>query len=345
MLDLRSVLCVQTYSGQEWRMFAFIVRECTRLGAHITQDKMGNLYVIKGADSTYPCIVAHMDSVHPITSDLSVIEHGGVYTGFNLLTMQQKGIGGDDKVGIYIALRCLEKYDNIKLAFFVNEEQGCIGSAEADMTFFEDCRFVLQADRRGNKDFVTNASGTKLSSKKFKKTVKEYLGWHGYDFSDGMMTDVMQLKQNGLAVACANVSCGYYRPHSDDEYVVVHEVENCLGLFESIIENMTEVYEHRPERTDYKRAKWSDGLSAPLSDHGWSYKNGYWEKHKPKNDLDKYEQFWDRLDKADAAKAADKKNQHVWLCENCSCPLPADKIIWNRNYQAFLCKECNLTYA
>lgn len=345
MIDLKSVLCVQTYSGQEWRMFAFIVRECKRLGAHITQDEMGNLYVIKGDGRTYPCIVAHMDSVHKIVSDLSTIEWNGMLTGFNCDTMQQTGIGGDDKVGIYIALRCLEKYDNIKLAFFVNEEQGCVGSAEADMTFFEDCRFVLQADRRGNKDFVTNASGTKLSSKKFKKVVKEYLGWYGYDFSDGMMTDVMQLKENGLGVACANVSCGYYRPHSDDEYVVIHEVENCLGLFESIIENMTEVYEHAPEYT-YKRAKWSEGLAAPLSDHGWSYKNGAWDKGvaKPK---DKYTHFWDTMDAMDKAKEQSwqTKRDAVWCCENCSGTVPENEIVFNKNYHSYLCVDCSAMYA
>jgi hypothetical protein len=197
MIDLKTILSIQTYSGKEWRMFAFIVRECKRLGVDVTQDEHGNLYITKGVSRTYPCIVAHMDSVHKIGSDLSIIEYNGMLTGFNGKTMQQTGIGGDDKVGIYIALKCLEKYDNIKLAFFVDEERGCIGSGQALMDFFKDCRFVLQADRRGNKDFVVNASGTKLSSKAFKKSVGPILNEFGYSFSDGMMTDVMMLKQKG----------------------------------------------------------------------------------------------------------------------------------------------------
>ena len=339
MIDLEKVLAVQTYSGKEWRMFAFIVRECKRLGADVRQDNQGNLYVTKGVSRTYPCIVAHMDSVHKIGEDLSIIEHNGVMTGFNYATMQQSGIGGDDKVGIYIALRCLEYCNYIKLAFFVDEERGCIGSAGADMSFFDDCRFVLQADRRGNTDFVVNASGTKLSSKKFKKAVRPLISDYGYSFSDGMMTDVMQLKQNGLKVSCANISCGYYRPHASDEYVVVEDVENCLDMFLTLIDNMEDVYEHTYSPPSYYGRYSFDDRSFDRYGGGWSYK----DKPSTSTYKPKYVSYWDEVDSAwDWRK---KEEKVAYYCDNCNEVHTTHDLTFNSNYNVFLCKGCNEMYA
>lgn len=46
----------------------------------------------------------------------------------------------------------------MKVAFFVSEEIGCVGSRNADMGFFEDARFVIEPDRRGYEDLITNIS-------------------------------------------------------------------------------------------------------------------------------------------------------------------------------------------
>jgi putative aminopeptidase FrvX len=332
MIILKEVLAIQTYSGEEWRMFAYIVRQCKRLGAHIRQDAVGNLYVTKGKSNTYPCVVAHMDSVHKIGEDLTVISNGKMLTGFNFRTMKQTGIGGDDKVGIYIALRCLETFSAIKLSFFVNEEHGCIGSSQADMTFFDDCRFVLQADRRGNSDFVTNASGVDLSSKKFKKAVNPLLGVHGYKGSDGMMTDVMQLKENGLKVACANVGCGYHRPHAADEYVVVSEVENTFSLFKCIISTLVDAYPHTYQRPSYYKNYKNEG-------NQWTPKN--------------YQRFWDEMD-YDTDNYWRKRDRErikygsgisstlspIHYCDGCCEQATNDELTYCSDYNAFLCNRC-----
>jgi hypothetical protein len=342
MITLQKTLSIQTFSGAEWRMFAFIVRECKRIGADVKQDKAGNLYVTKGRADKFPCIVAHMDSVHKIGADLSIIEAGGLLTGFNYKTMQQTGIGGDDKVGVYIALKCLEKYDTIKLAFFVDEERGCIGSAQARMDFFNDCFYVLQADRRGNSDFITNASGVKLCSRKFKKAVKPLIDARGYSFNDGMMTDVMQLKQNGLNVSCANISCGYYRPHADDEYVNVKDVERCLSLFEAIIENLREAYEHTytPREytpTYYNPSYYSQGWRA----RDYSAKTTYKSTSSYKS---KYDSFWtDDFSTAENwRKAEDEK---LYYCDNCTELHVSTSLHYNADFNAFLCVDCSAIYA
>lgn len=335
MITLKDILKIQTFSGAEWRMFARIVRECKRIGAQVKQDKQGNLYITKGQAKNYPCIVAHMDSVHKIGADLSILEAGGKLTGFNCVTMQQTGIGGDDKVGVYIALKCLEKYDNIKLAFFVDEERGCIGSAGAEMSFFDDCYYVLQADRRGSSDFITNASGVKLCSRKFKKAVRPLLDARGYSFADGMMTDVMQLKENGLKVSCANISCGYHRPHSSDEYVIIKEVENCLSLFEAIIENLRETFEHTYTPRVYTAPAYTPSYYA----QGWrarDYSTGATYKTK-------YSTYWNDLDSADTWRKAEQEK--LYYCDNCTELHTTTNLTYSPDLNAFLCAECHKIYA
>jgi putative aminopeptidase FrvX len=171
--------------------------------------------------------------------------------------MEQTGIGGDDKVGIYIALQCLKDVDNIKVIFFRDEEIGCAGSEDNDIKFFNDVRFVLQCDRKGNTGFVTNASGVKLCSEDFKDAVKDIISNQGYSFVNGMMTDVMALRRSGIEVSMANIECGYYRPHSDSEYVVIKDVENCLRMVLTIIREVTESYACEDEPIVYNNRGYS----------------------------------------------------------------------------------------
>ena len=35
------------------------------------------------------------------------------------------------------------------------------------------------------------------------------------------------LKRNGLEVSCVNLSCGYYEPHTDNEYTILSDLCKC----------------------------------------------------------------------------------------------------------------------
>ncbi len=114
------------------------------------------------------------------------------------------------------------------------------------MTFFDDARFVLQCDRRGGSDFITNAVGVELCNESFVNDAMIEL--FGYSKANGSVTDVMELKERGLKVCACNISCGYYNPHSDSEATKVSELRNCLDLVCNIIDNCTDVYPHEYER-------------------------------------------------------------------------------------------------
>lgn len=242
---LKQLYKLHSPSGNERAMKRFIRKYIRKHipDTEIRTDRKGNLYVIKGMAGTYPCIVAHLDQVQRGHSrDFIPIETRELIFGYSPKNRKQEGLGADDKNGIWIALKCLEQYAALKVALFVEEETGCRGSAEADLDFFKDVRFVIQPDRRGYKDLITTIGWTDLCSDEFLKAV----GYEkfGYQETEGMMTDILTLKERGLEVSCINLGCGYYEPHTDQEFTVKKDLLNCLKLVEHIIENCTGVYSH-----------------------------------------------------------------------------------------------------
>lgn len=251
--ELIKFLSIQTSSYNQFRMFSYIIRELNKIGCNYYTYN-GCIYATKGSALNYNCMVSHMDTVHDICEDLTVLEIDNNLTGFNRNTLTQTGIGGDDKVGVFITLQCLKHFDNFKAVFFRDEETGCEGSYDSDIEFFNDCNYVLQCDRRGNSDFIINASGVPLSSDEFQKDIRDTILKYGYSFNNGMMTDVMALKQSGLQISCANISCGYYNPHQDNEYINIKDVFNCLDMCIDIFTNVYDTYIH--EYTNSKQKSW-----------------------------------------------------------------------------------------
>ena len=250
---LKKLYSIHSKSGKETKMIKFLlwwIRNNVPEARVELDREIGNIYVTKGASDTYPCLVAHINQVQSIHSrDFQAIETKDIIFGYSPKNKRLEGLGADDKNGVWICLRCLMKYENIKVAFFVGEEVGCVGSSKADMDFFKDVRFVIQCDRRGSNDIIASICSTEIASKEFiEATGHEDFGYH---LEEGMMTDVLTLKENGLGVSAVNLSCGYYDPHSDHEFTVKRDLINCLSFVEHIIENCTGVYEHQ---CDYSMA-------------------------------------------------------------------------------------------
>jgi len=234
--NLLDTLAVQTASHNEDNMRRYIIGVASSIAGTKLSYHGGNIYVTKGSAGTFPCVVAHMDTVHDLNDDFKIYEANGNLFAFDAKEMQQVGIGGDDKVGVFIALEMLRLFENIKLVFFTQEEIGCVGSGRAKLSFFAHCAFVLQCDRKGNNNFIRNNGFIQLFGQDFENKVAPLLAKYGYSFAEGYITDVVQLKELGLPIAVANISCGYYWPHSDREYVNINDVELCLGLVYDIID-------------------------------------------------------------------------------------------------------------
>lgn len=170
---LKKLYAIHSPSGKEDKMIKYLISYIKSLPGNIKlgKDNYGNLYAWRGESETFPCIVAHLGQVQRTHSrDFRPIETRDIILGYSANNHQIEGIGGDDKNGIFIALEALKKFDFIKIALFRSEEVGCLGSQNCTMSFFEDCRFVIQCDRRGNSDLINQISS--ISAENHKKKME-----------------------------------------------------------------------------------------------------------------------------------------------------------------------------
>ena len=236
----------------------------------VSTDSYGNIYVIKGNSQNYPCIVAHTDTVHPIVDKYRIYQQGDILFAFSEQLKRQVGIGGDDKNGVFIALQSLLDFNNLKAVFYRNEEIGRLGSKfsiKNKKDFYNNCNFVLQCDRRGDKDFITNSCGIGMTSQEFEEAVNPYVKKHGFKLSKaGIATDVDVLVEKGIGVCAANIACGYYEPHTDSETVSVKNIGRAYSLVYDLFENIgNKRFEHIYTPLPKLTPKYTENLSASIS--------------------------------------------------------------------------------
>lgn len=290
------LLETESYSGEEDMMRGFIEAfiESEGIQCTVKHDK-GNMYIEKNVlneDGLYPTYVAHIDTVHSIIPDdkgrLKAIEIDDAWIGMNTVSMDFSGIGGDDKCGIWAALMVLKFFNKVKIAFFHSEEMGCVGSGEADVSFFDDSSFVLQTDRRGFGEFTTTIMGTDMGDSDFFNDFSakwEENGLNSYEklqSVDGGMTDVWQLRVLGVECPCANVASGYYRPHSKDEFILESEMDYVVGQFITFGQEFGS--------KQYEKTKAED----PWTRRDYGYGGGHWRHlDPPSSDTTKVEMSYE----------------------------------------------------
>ena len=221
----------------------------------IEEDTHGNIYITKGKADLYPCIVSHLDQVHKFADNKKIIKNDDYLIALN--GAKQIGTGGDDLVGVFICLELLQSIDIIKIAFFVQEEIGCIGSNACDLDFFEDCMFIGQADRKGNSDFINFSNGVKLFDEEFSTFIAPILLKYNYKEEYGIATDAGALSKRGVNIACFNISSGYYNAHTNTEYVCISEVDTCYNVICNIIENADKKFTYIRPKVGYTKSNTS----------------------------------------------------------------------------------------
>lgn len=250
---LVEVCSVQSYSSNEKRMVLYLAEQLSKMNNVVWYiDNIGNILVIKDDVSavdvkTYPCVVSHLDTVHKLRDDYCVVKKilknqdgtnrreilrasTAIKNGTNT------GIGGDDKCGIFSCLYFLEKLPKLKVVFFTQEETGRVGSKGIDHAFFDDCRYIIQLDRRNSSDFIAKYSGERTISHKFASTIGKAKKQYGYKNTTGLFTDSLGLWDDRVGISALNLSCGYYEPHTANEYIVISELENAIHFTDVMIQ-------------------------------------------------------------------------------------------------------------
>jgi len=281
--DLCKLVSIQTESYKTARMMKHINKVVQSIkGCTTNVDQYGNLYVTKG-DGPYRCMVCHTDTVHDIVkAKIIPVQIKNKIIAVNGSSMTQVGTGGDDKVGIAITLQLLKEQESMKAVFFLDEEVGCVGSGNMDAEFFKDCLYVLQCDRQGDYDFVNKISGTELYSKEFGKAINHLLEKYNRQVVTGGMTDVLEIAYK-TKLSVANMSCGYYNPHSSQEYIDIDDVINTYKLCKDIFKYVNDNYNVSNNREQYV---WNN----------YDHRSGYIHDYDI-NDIDSNHDIYDEIDR------------------------------------------------
>lgn len=221
----------------------------------ITTDEYGNFYIVKGESEIYPCVVAHLDQVHKVYKNYEIKQRDDILWAMTWYDgkFDQVGTGGDDLVGVWTCLEALLELPSVKVVLFKDEEVGCRGSGKCDISFFKDCSFILQADRRQDTlDMIHHTNGVNTTSLEFDSALQPIMSKYGYDFNDGTMTDVGELVIKGCGCSAVNISCGYYRAHYDREVVSISGAMTCRQMMLEICTDLGSFrYKHVKQTPNY----------------------------------------------------------------------------------------------
>lgn len=173
-------------------------------------------------------LVAHMDTVHKEKcTEIFIRNKNELYS--------PQGIGGDDRCGIYMIMQII-KQKKCSVLFTEDEEIGGIGANKFIKTqlareLIGKFNYIIELDRKGNKDAVFyNCDNPEFTQFITKEYFKEDFG----SYSD--ISDIAPF----LEAAAVNLSSGYYKAHTTDEYINVSEMETIHQEVIKLIDRTTE---------------------------------------------------------------------------------------------------------
>lgn len=152
-------------------------------------------------------------------------------------------LGGDDKVGVFMALKIAEKCPELpmKILFTVEEETGCNGVkyfVKHNAKWLEDVKYSLTVDRKDTCHLLWSQRGTRSCSNEFAAELMYQGVREGIPVSiqDGGSADVVILRD--FVPNAVNMSAGYFKAHTSSEYIVPSAVDKIFGWIKNIVENV-----------------------------------------------------------------------------------------------------------
>lgn len=218
----------------------YVRNKLIEMNINFNVDSYGNVYYLD--NENVPLLSAHMDTVRKeedfcIGAFLNENDDDKIFSGGIL--------GGDDKCGVFIILKVLETGRKVNFIFSRDEETGCKGiKALLKPNYSENkeladkvrkCLWCLVLDRRSNGDIIClqNDYGTE----EFEKALEEISnnGSFGYKGASGLCSDANTIRD---FISTANISVGYYNPHSQKEYISKADLEKAYNYTLAVIDNL-----------------------------------------------------------------------------------------------------------
>ena len=233
----------------------------------------GSNYIVGKSEGVKPMLCVHLDTINTLsgTEARLNIDHLAMVDEYtiglsSLGTKELACLGGDDRAGVYIALKVLmdpELREKYHIGFFKDEERGCIGSSNyltEYRDYEEDVSAFIGLDRRGHSEVATYGVDNEELISIFTSL--------GYTQSMGSVTDASELANK---VACVNLSVGYLREHTIQETQCIRTPDITLQTLRVIADKLaTKVYN---------------------VEGGYLYDEGGYEDYEVYDKLEAYEQF------------------------------------------------------
>lgn len=213
----------------QYKLKSFLKNEMIKNGKEVIEED-GFLFV-KG--NIPILLVAHLDTVHKELPREIVYANGTISSS--------QGIGADDRAGVYMILEILKHHDCFVL-FCEDEEIGCVGSEKFCKSLLAKkytgkFNYLIEVDRMNGNDAVFY----ECDNPDFETFVTQ----EHWNTAIGSYTDIVELSPV-LEAASVNFSCGYYKAHTKDEYLVLNEMETNIKEICKLIErtDFDYVYEY-----------------------------------------------------------------------------------------------------
>ena len=196
---------------------------------------------------TFPVLLtAHMDTVHKV--QCKKVKYW-INKNEQTVVTSDVGIGGDDRCGIYMILKILEKVDCFVL-FCEDEEIGSVGARKFIKTDL--CKnlkgkfkYIIELDRAHDRDAVFYDD----DNKEFHKFITKEFWKEDY----GSFSDICVLSPE-MGISSVNLSCGYYGAHTTSESVILDELERSIEETIKLLDRTdvnAEPYEYEEMRYSY----------------------------------------------------------------------------------------------
>jgi tripeptide aminopeptidase len=228
---LEAIFKIPASSGNEKEISNFVCSQLSKHEIKFFKDKEGNIFNIE--NNGLPLLNAHLDTVQgPIDEKLAkfVKLRGNILSGYGV-------IGGDDKCGIFAVLTfaCMRKCNFV---FTTGEETGLHGikhfMSYADLSHIP---YGIVLDRRGKEDIICAKNG--YGTYEFDKILSEVGKVFGFSSANGLYSDANMICDQ---ISCANLSVGYWNPHSKDEFVNIVELKNAMNFTYAILKNVKDFF-------------------------------------------------------------------------------------------------------
>jgi len=246
--------------GGEEKMSAFVQNKLKERG--ILDYKTLNNQIYRIIPDT-PMVCAHLDQMSfiPLTKLLM----------YNDIISGDSNLGADDKNGIWIILRLLEKYKDISFIFSSGEESGGDIDLVLELTKdeLESIKYCLIFDRRNGKDIV--GTNNFYCENDLEDAIVDIAKPLGYRSTTGLWSDCDIISQY---VPCVNLSCGYYMSHTKSEYTKINELKRSLELGGLILSQLD---------SKYKRCEfcYNDNMyPVHYKKHTYNYNYNYIDEYK-----------------------------------------------------------------